>query len=352
MQNEGDPEEQPTAERSRVASNVAHGCLIKSIVEGSSGSLVARRVLDFNSFLPGVPADDATCQALIELLVERERERNACQYSYEFVGECPHSLVLSNRTQGLHHMHQGAPVLRAVFWLKQTDRFLTHISAPSSPDGLREVLGSAVRLSKRLCDQGLCASCPRQTRALCPIPGLDCCARCCLVSFLQDDSSGRLDDAKLKEINLMLEHLTDRESDHYADTLKFHPFENEVDVGYDPTCDDRICIGVGKLTFAEISLDWVMDGGPNPVRKYCFRVYFQGTFGSQAQDDDDYPEFRHGVHQRPATIEGLHDLLTLVRDLARDLRKRGRCPGCKSELRLLTADFCAPCCLDAIVQRK
>ena len=56
---------------------------------------------------------------------------------------------------------------------------------------------------------------------------------------------------------------------------------------------------------------------------------------------------------KPATPEGLRDLIGTVRKMAKDLRARGVCPRCPDPasafLRVPTADFCPPCCLAAAI---
>ena len=68
----------------------------------------------------------------------------------------------------------------------------------------------------------------------------------------------------------------------------------------------------------------------------------QATFRSKACPND-----RHLTLVKPATPEGLRDLLGCVRELKTDLRKRGLCPRCLAFLRLPTAEFCPGCCLKA-----
>ena len=134
----------------------------------------------------------------------------------------------------------------------------------------------------------------------------------------------------------------------YDDAPEYHPFENETD--YDPQYyNDGIAIGVGKLTYVHLS--WKRECGTyeRPGETCRVSAKFDGRFDDDRRVDDEYPDFRQGRHERPATTEGLRELLMLVRNLARDLRERGPCPSCGGrDIQLLRADFCAACCLDAI----
>ena len=73
-----------------------------------------------------------------------------------------------------------------------------------------------------------------------------------------------------------------------------------------------------------------------------------------AQFDGWLPEydklFLDAIQSGPGTVQGLRDVLSIVQTYARDFRRRGLCPGCEeSQPRLLTAEYCAGCCLEAAV---
>lgn len=110
----------------------------------------------------------------------------------------------------------------------------------------------------------------------------------------------------------------------------------------------EVAIGIGKHTDVSLECKYSVED-----RSRSTVASFSGLFGDEGRDEYDFPRFREGTHSKPASVQGLRELLGTVRDLARDLRERGRCPGCEGhELRVLGADFCANCCLSAVALQK
>ena len=167
---------------------------------------VVSTIQSFGMFAEGVPADDATCNAIIEVLKSLDNqslgngESPYCHFSEvnwnvddDRRGQIANGIPLEVNADiyvefdmGYDEAAEGPEnrTLCACFRLKKNIcNPIMHKDVPVTCDGLRELLAWVKVAAKDLQLRGPCPKCPRHPSLR--IPTADYCARCCLQAAIE-----------------------------------------------------------------------------------------------------------------------------------------------------------------------
>ncbi len=339
--------EQPAAKRMKTH--------LRRVAHGDGSTPIAERILSSNRFAQGVPADDKTCMSMIEFLTMGAARNSNTRDSFLRSEHAGRTVVAGENCHVVDFsgdyfaaLSRGNDHLHARFFAKmgQGERLVGELHTASTCDGIRELLGSTAQMVRTLSTDGLCASCPRPEKAFCRVPREARCARCSLVRFLQCDDA-KLTDATCSALYSTLVSMHSEEmpyAEDYDDAAEPSPLAGVSR----PMCVEQIhCLTVAVAACADVTIEFTTDAGET-----AFVAQFIGWCLDEDQEYEPFGFTIEGEHSRPGTTQGLRELLVVVRAFARDFRRRGFCPkrcGYDSLPRLLTAEFCARCCLEAAV---
>ena len=182
-------------ERSRLQHELA------SVAMGKPGGAIADAILSMNNFDEGVPADDASCTDLINFLHwvadgEEGDPRRRAMTRATFENGAPvdaqdrvpipisaeffmtiafvESGYLTTDNLALHVYQRNSGAARFL-----DHRFVFETLEAPTPEGLRNLLREARRISKDLRDHGLCERCPDRLNARPRMARARFCERCC-----------------------------------------------------------------------------------------------------------------------------------------------------------------------------
>ena len=156
---------------------------------------VTQMISSFNDFAPGVPADDATCLHIIEVLKNLDDGEMQGESPYESFslhtwggGSCGGGIPFSVNDDTFVVFDMGFDegeeypdnrTLQACFRFK-ADSSMPFIKQdkPVTPDGLRDLIAWAKTVAKDVKERGLCPNCPG--KATIRLPTAEYCAQCSL----------------------------------------------------------------------------------------------------------------------------------------------------------------------------
>jgi len=155
-----------------------------------------------NRFAEGVPADDATCNAIIEMLKAISDDENSPFYKatvanwnendgspYHGGQDVPVAVSEEHFVEiGFYSNEEGPGELFAFFRTKaHPDQCNQYHSKKATPEGLRDLIVDVRKMAKDLRARGVCPRCPNPATAFLRSPAADYCPRCCLAAALVED---------------------------------------------------------------------------------------------------------------------------------------------------------------------
>lgn len=170
---------------------------IAGVASGDSTSAIAETILGMNRFAAGVPADDATCNAIIGMLKGLSdgdydspfRSATVATWQGNDGPPCrggqdvPFAVTEDNFVEiGFYTKEEGLGDLVAFFRAKaQHESCNQYHTKPATPEGL----------AKDLRARGVCPRCPDPATAFLRSPAADFCPRCCLAAAIDCDAAER-----------------------------------------------------------------------------------------------------------------------------------------------------------------
>ena len=177
------------------------------VASGDSTSAIAETILGMNRFAAGVPADDATCNAIIGMLKGLSdgdydspfRSATVATWQgndgppYRGGQDVPFAVTEDHFVEiGFYTKEEGLGDLVAFFRTKAQPTFCNQYhTKPATPEGLRDLIVDVRKMAKDLRARGVCPRCSDPATAFLRLPAADFCPRCCLAAAIDCDAAER-----------------------------------------------------------------------------------------------------------------------------------------------------------------